>query len=73
MASVRAYIVDRYSLIAHRVKSSDKLQSELHLFRQSGSHPRAKNIFVWALVTSGSVGETTVCFSNHFLATLTVP
>ena len=23
------------------------------------SHPRVKNIFAWALVTSGSIGETT--------------
>ena len=35
------------------------------------SHPRAENIFVWAIVTSGSVGETTVMASlSSVLSTL---
>ena len=61
MASVRAYIVDRCSV--DNSHGEEQWQVTLKIWAppvSSISHPRAKNIFVWAIVTSGSVGETAV-------------
>ena len=66
MVRVHAYTVDRCSVATLQGKSSAKLPSRIWARRSSSiPHPWVKNKFVWALVTSGSVGETTVTGSNR--------
>ena len=60
MVGVHAYTADCCSVGTLHGKSSAKLLSKIRARRSTSiPHPRVKNKFVWALVTSGSVGEMT--------------